>query len=66
MYESAYRHNRINEAESRQIHERRNAAERRKEPASGFAFISTVGWICRREQFRRENDPNNFDKPESQ
>jgi hypothetical protein len=64
MYESEYRDNRMDATGSRQIHERRNGTERRKERADGFAFISTVGWICRREQFRREEDPNLFAKSE--
>jgi hypothetical protein len=38
--------------------EKRTGLERRAEPACGFTFISTVGWICRREQFRRKDDPD--------
>ena len=30
--------------------------ERRKVPSRGFANISVVGWICRREQCRRKDD----------
>ena len=30
--------------------------ERRQLPARGFAYISVVGWICRREQCRRKGD----------
>lgn len=30
--------------------------ERRKVPAQGFAYISVVGWICRRERCRRGDD----------
>jgi hypothetical protein len=30
--------------------------ERRKVPAQGFAYISTVGWICRRERCRRRGE----------
>ncbi len=29
--------------------------DRRKEPFDGFTYISTVGWICRREKIRRKN-----------
>ena len=43
------------------LFERRNNGERRKVPACGFAYISTVGWICRREQIRRKGDPNDID-----
>ena len=38
---------------------RRNI-DRRKEPKRGFTYISTVGWVCRREQFRRKEDPAKF------
>ena len=30
--------------------------ERRKMPAQGFAYITMVGWICRRERCRRRGD----------
>jgi hypothetical protein len=42
------------------IPEKRRVQERRKAPSRGFACISTVGWICRREQLRRKDDPDNF------
>ncbi len=29
--------------------------DRRKELSEGFTYISTVGWICRRERFRRKD-----------
>ena len=38
---------------------RRNV-ERRKDTAEGFSYVSTVGWICRREQCRRKDDPFDF------
>ena len=28
--------------------------DRRKEPCEGFTYVSTVGWICRRERVRRK------------
>ena len=31
--------------------------DRRKESGEGFTYVSTVGWICRREQCRRKEDP---------
>jgi hypothetical protein len=34
--------------------------ERRKDPAPGYTFISSVGWICRRERFRRKQDPDTW------
>ena len=40
--------------------ERRNGQERRKKPSSGFTCISIVGWICRREQIRRKEEPDCF------
>ena len=30
--------------------------DRRKVPSEGFAHISVVGWICRRERCRRKDD----------
>jgi hypothetical protein len=36
--------------------DRRKGEERRKLDARGFTRISIVGWICRREQFRRALD----------
>jgi hypothetical protein len=37
--------------------DRRQLDERRQEESCGFACISTVGWICRRERTRRKDDP---------
>ena len=34
--------------------------DRRKEPCEGFTYISTVGWLCRREKIRRKDDPFDF------
>ncbi len=34
----------------------RRQSERRETKSDGFAYISTVGWICRREQCRRNYD----------
>jgi hypothetical protein len=36
--------------------EKRNGMDRRREPSEGFACVSTVGWICRREKTRRKED----------
>ena len=30
--------------------------DRRKAPSAGYVYVSTVGWICRRENFRRSGD----------
>ncbi len=38
----------------------RRYLERRREPKEGFTYISTVGWICRREQSRRRDDSCDF------
>lgn len=40
--------------------ERRNGGERRKKASPGFACITIVGWICRREQIRRKDDLLSF------
>lgn len=34
--------------------------DRRSEPNEGYTYISSVGWIDRRERLRREDDPNKF------
>jgi len=34
----------------------KRAGERRENSGSGFTYISTVGWICRRESTRRQGD----------
>jgi hypothetical protein len=36
--------------------DKRNGRDRRSEPSEGFACVSTVGWICRREKTRRKDD----------
>jgi hypothetical protein len=40
--------------------ENRHEKDRRREPSEGFTYISTVGWIDRRERLRRKDDPFNF------
>ncbi len=40
--------------------ENRCEEDRRREPGEGFTYISTVGWIDRREMLRRKDDPYNF------
>lgn len=34
--------------------------ERRKEPSKGFTYISSIGWIDRRERIRRKGDFYNY------
>ena len=38
----------------------RRFKDRRREPCEGFTYVSTVGWICRREKCRRKDK----DKPQ--
>jgi hypothetical protein len=40
--------------------ENRMENDRRSEPSQGFTYISSVGWIDRREKLRRKNDPLDF------
>ena len=40
--------------------EHRWKEDRRREPSEGYTYISTVGWIDRRERLRRKVDPYNF------
>lgn len=47
---------RINFAKDRHD-ENRWADDRRSEPSEGFTYISSVGWIDRRERLRRKDDP---------
>jgi hypothetical protein len=42
------------------LNDRRNN-DRRKEPCEGYTYVSMVGWICRREQSRRKDDPFHCD-----
>jgi hypothetical protein len=39
----------------------RRTEDRRRQPSEGFARISIVGWICRRERIRREGDEFKWD-----
>ncbi|MBI9088819.1 MAG: hypothetical protein JEZ12_06355 [Desulfobacterium sp.] len=41
--------------EEREEH-RRQEEQRRRTESAGFTYISTVGWICRRESCRRKDD----------
>jgi hypothetical protein len=34
--------------------------DRRSDPSKGFAYITTVGWIDRRERTRRKDDPFDY------
>jgi hypothetical protein len=40
--------------------ENRLEDDRRSEPGQGFTYISSVGWIDRREKLRRKDDPLDF------
>lgn len=63
MYDFGYQKDRLDDIIPSDVFERRNDMERRKAPACGYTYISTVGWICRREQSRRNNDENTeFDR----
>jgi hypothetical protein len=64
MYDFGYQKDRMDDTIPPDVLERRNGTDRRKAPACGFTYISTVGWICRREQFRREDDPDYFSNRE--
>lgn len=37
----------------------RSGLERRQDDGDGFTYVSTVGWICRREKMRRQTDDKN-------
>ena len=56
---NADRKARISFKQERNLDNRREK-ERRKKPSPGFTYISTVGWIDRREKLRRKDDPYNF------
>ena len=60
MYDFGYQNDRLDAILAPEIPERRYGADRRKTPAPGFTYISTVGWICRRELLRRKDDPGFF------
>lgn len=40
--------------------ERRFGTDRRRHASKGHTWISGVGWICRRENPRRDRDPGPF------
>lgn len=40
--------------------ENRQEEERRSMPSKGFTYITTVGWIDRRERHRRKDDPLDY------
>lgn len=40
--------------------ENRWKENRRRKPGEGFIYISTVGWIDRRERLRRKDDLMNY------
>jgi hypothetical protein len=40
--------------------ENRQEQDRRNEPGKGFTYITTVGWIDRREKTRRKDDPFDY------
>jgi hypothetical protein len=42
--------------QSRYLVENRQKQERRTEPSEGYTYISVVGWIDRREKFRRKDN----------
>jgi hypothetical protein len=46
----------VHKNKPRESEKRRLMGDRRKLPSKGFARISIVGWICRREQTRRKDD----------
>jgi hypothetical protein len=48
--------NTVSECKEREIADRRALCDRRTRKSKGSAYISIVGWICRREQSRRKND----------
>ena len=54
--ESPIKDDRLNFEECDDSSDRR-CIDRRKSPGEGFTYVSTVGWICRREQCRRRDDP---------
>ena len=56
MYDFEYKKDRMDDNIAPEVYERRNGMDRRQTPAYGYTYISTVGWICRREQSRRWDD----------
>lgn len=36
-------------------HEDQRKKDRREKACEGYCYVSTVGWICRRERFRRKD-----------
>jgi hypothetical protein len=65
MYDFGYHNDQMDETTPPDVFERRDGTDRRRAPACGYTYISTVGWICRREQFRRRDDREGFAHRES-
>lgn len=42
---------------------KRSESDRRKECGDGFTYVSTVGWICRREKNRRRTNEHDSHRP---
>lgn len=49
-------HRQIPQPDQEQYIQERRKQDRRKVSCEGFAYMSIVGWICRREQDRRKAD----------
>lgn len=60
MYDCGYQDDQMDKTIFPDVFERRNGPERRKKTASGYTYISTVGWICRRERVRRKDHHKKF------
>lgn len=41
---------------TKKYEDERRQGERREVKSNGYAYITTVGWICRREKCRRNGD----------
>ena len=54
-----------NKSFSQQICEKRRREDRRRQPSNGFARISVVGWICRRERLRRTGGGSHRDESDT-
>jgi hypothetical protein len=55
-HDDASYENPFGDRKERNTADRRSLYDRRTRKSKGVAYISIVGWICRREQTRRKND----------
>lgn len=55
MEDKELTHETHNSIQQNMVDCRKSDADRRQSECEGYTYVSTVGWICRREHCRRKN-----------